>query len=164
MTPTQRPSTTVNIQLYRYGEGAHLRGICLGVTRFPPRGVRRDTWSERGLCDVWLPNLAPSPELVAAFRGGKISFSTFATRYRREMRAPEARHLIELIAGIARLQPVNLGCVCADPTRCHRSLLGKLVEQAQAGLHWRDSLATAAPDAPRPFASPPCDMPEIVDD
>ncbi len=151
------------VQIYRYGEAAHLPGLNLGVTRFPPRGVARDTWSERGFCDVWLPNLAPSRELVAAVRGGRMSFATFAARYRAEMRTPAARHLIEFLAALARVQPINLGCVCADPARCHRSILRALVTQAEPTLHLRPGADWRTPATPRSLASPPCDMPEIAD-
>lgn len=155
--------TSQTIQVYRYGEAARLRGLCIGVTRYPPRGIRRDTWSELGICDVWLPNLAPSRDLVAAYRRGKISHAVFLARYRSEMRTPGARHLIELLAGIARLQPINLGCICADPARCHRSVLRQLIVNAQTGLRVRSRDAPRIADNAHPCASPPCDMPEIVD-
>lgn len=157
------PDRSLSIGIYRYGEGRPLRGLCIGVTRHPPRGIRRDRWSELGLCDVWLPLLAPSRELVAAYRGNHIDYTTFAAHYRREMARPEARHLIALLAGVARGQIIHLGCVCADPSRCHRSILRDLVARAQALAHVRRGFSSAASAEPGECSSPPCSMPEIED-
>lgn len=159
-TAAHRTST---IGIYRYGEGASLRGLCIGVTRHPPRGIPRDRWSELGLCDVWLPLLAPSRELVAAYRRGGLAHSTFVTRYRREMARPEARHLITLLAGVALGQPIHLGCFCADPARCHRSILRDLVARAQAAVAMRRQPGALPADVPRGCSSPPCSLPEIED-
>lgn len=152
-----------SIGIYRFGEGATLPGLCIGVTRHPPRGVRRDRWSELGLCDVWLPLLAPSRELVAAYRHDGIPYSTFAARYRREMARPEARHLIALLAAVAQARTIHLGCVCADPARCHRSILRDLIVRAQAGSHLRLAFPDTETAGPRGCSSPPCSMPEIED-
>lgn len=140
-----------------------MRGLCIGVTRHPPRGIRRDRWSELGQCDVWLPLLASSRELVAAYRGNRIDYTTFAARYRREMARLEARHLIALLAGVARGQTIHLGCVCIDPSRCHRSILRDLIARVQALAHVRQGLSSDAPAEAGECSSPPCSMPEIAD-
>ena len=39
-------------------------GLRIGTVRRPPRGVPRSEFASRDFYDVWLPNLAPSEELV----------------------------------------------------------------------------------------------------
>lgn len=42
------------------------RGVRIGTVRRPPRGVPKAEFASRDYYDVWLPSLAPSPELVRA--------------------------------------------------------------------------------------------------
>ena len=71
--------------------------------------------------------VAPTSDLIAAFKREQIDFRTFARRYRAQMKAPEARHVIDLLAAVARSQPISVGCFCEDESRCHRSILRVLI-------------------------------------
>lgn len=148
--------TNPAVQIYRYGEPGPRDGLCVGVTHYLPRGVRREEYAIRGYFDVWLPLLSPSRALLKSLQEDEITFSRFAVRYRAEMRRPEARQAISLLAAMARHQSIYLGCFCADPARCHRSLLRELVITAAEELSRR-----ATPS--RRYASPACSMPEIED-
>lgn len=93
------------------------------VCRYRPRGVRKDaeTWEE------WIPDLGPSRELHADYwgkHGEPIPWSTFRRRYLAEMKSQR-----DAIARVAALGTVTLLCssACADPDRCHRTLLRDLV-------------------------------------
>jgi uncharacterized protein YeaO (DUF488 family) len=122
------------IQTYRYGEPRGDDALRLGVARYAPRGISRGDYARKGYLDLWLPALAPTPELVKAYRSGKIDFRQFATRYRAEMKRPEPRQLIDLVAQLARERPVSLGCYCEDEARCHRSLLKALMLAANSAF------------------------------
>jgi len=143
-------------QVYRYGRKTLGRGLFVGVAWCLPRGVRREDYASRGYFDIWMPLLAPSRGLVAAYRGEQISFARFARRYRVEMRSPEARHAIRLLAAVACRLPVHLGCSCADAARCHRTVLQELMADAMTALPRRSGKAGE-------FFSPACSMPEIED-
>lgn len=147
---------SLHLRTYRYGEAVGLSGISLGVTRHPPRGIRREDYRAKGYCDVWMPVLAPSRDLLAAFLAGEIPFKTFASRYRSEMKKGDAHHVIELVAAMAMKSPVNLGCFCEDEARCHRSVLYGLVMDAAKNLE-----ALQAEPSRTECVSPPCSMPEI---
>lgn len=146
----------MNLQIYRYGEPGPRVGLFIGVAHYLPRGVRREDYAARGYFDLWLPLLSPSRELVAAYREDRLTFPQFARRYRTEMRRAEPRQAIRLLAAVAGVQPILLGCFCADAARCHRSVL-------------RDLVTAAAVELPQPTApsgkyfSPACAMPEIED-
>ncbi len=111
-------------------------GPRIGTVRRPPRGVPRDEYSSRNIYDVWLPNLAPSDELLRAGLAvaDERQWRSFARRYRAEMKSPESRHLLDLLAHLSHHTNFSVGCYCADESRCHRSLLRELLAERGARL------------------------------
>jgi uncharacterized protein YeaO (DUF488 family) len=108
-------------------------GIRILVTRYRPRGVRKEdeTW------DVWIPDLGPSRELHAAFygkNGPPIGWTEYRRRYLAEMKDREDR-IEDLARSVAKGDAIALLCsnACVDPERCHRTLLKDLVERKSAG-------------------------------
>jgi uncharacterized protein YeaO (DUF488 family) len=98
--------------------------------------VPREEFARRDYYDVWLPELAPSTELVARARraGTDRDWAAFERAYRREMRRPEARHALDLLAALSHRTDLAVGCYCADESRCHRSSLRELLVDAGADL------------------------------
>lgn len=142
---------------YRYATPRQAgEGLRIGVTRYPPRGVRREDWQRRGYFDLRLPLLAPSAALLKGYRAGRTPWAVFARRYRAEMKQPACQQMIAVLAAFSETTPFSIGCYCADETRCHRSLLLPLILAARA-----DSPATAEEAAT--FASPPCYLAEMGD-
>jgi uncharacterized protein YeaO (DUF488 family) len=111
-------------------------GLRIGTVRRPPRGVPRKRHAADDWYDVWLPELAPSAELVREARGAQTAaeWEAFARRYRREMAAPDKQRLLELLAALSQRTNLAVGCYCEDESRCHRSLLGALLEARGAAL------------------------------
>ena len=104
-------------------------GLRLGTVRRPPRGVPKREYAPRDFYDVWVPELAPSEELVKQGLGAEDerSWRTFVRRYRAEMKRPEASRLLALLAALSRRTEMAVGCYCPDETRCHRSVLRALL-------------------------------------
>jgi uncharacterized protein YeaO (DUF488 family) len=100
-------------------------GLRLGTVRRPPRGVRKEDYAKRDFYDVWLPELAPTQELLSTALSQE--FKTFAGKYRREMKQPAAQHLLATLAALSHTTDFAVGCYCEDETRCHRSLLRELL-------------------------------------
>ena len=115
------------------GEGEGLR---LGTVRRPPRGVPKPEWASRDFYDVWLPDLAPSEELLKRARQAddERSWQGFVKRYRAEMRRPEAVRLLQWLAALSRQTNFALGCYCPDESRCRRSVLRELLLEQGAVL------------------------------
>ena len=112
-------------------------GTRLGTVRRPPRGVRKQDHAALDYYDVWLPELAPDAETVSwavSDPWTEKRWATFAKRYRTEMSAPAARHLIELLAAMSKQTNLSVGCYCEDESRCHRSVLRELLDEAGADL------------------------------
>lgn len=110
-------------------------GLRLGTVRRPPRGVEKKDYAARDFYDVWVPELAPSPELFSWIKSRPITdanWRTCARRYVAEMRQSEARRLVELLAALSRQTNFSVGCYCEDESRRHRSLLRDLLVKAGA--------------------------------
>jgi uncharacterized protein YeaO (DUF488 family) len=112
-------------------------GTRLGTVRRPPRGVPKREFAKRDFYDVWLPELAPSAETVSwalTEPWSPARWRRFARLYRKEMAAPAARHLIELLALLSKSTNFSVGCYCEDASHCHRSLLAGLLDEAGATI------------------------------
>lgn len=79
------------------------------------------------------PEVAPSRELLSAWRAGDLAWEDFASRYRDQVAADQVEQLLSR-DDFAR--PTVLLCSERDPDRCHRRLL---VEHLDA--HWGDVVA-----------------------
>ncbi len=106
-------------------------GLRVLICRYRPRGLpkAKETW------DVWMRDLAPSPELFDAFYGkGRtpITLDEYRERYTREMEA-QNEHIAELAARVDRGETVTLLCSkdCILEPICHRTLLAGLIEAAR---------------------------------
>jgi uncharacterized protein YeaO (DUF488 family) len=98
--------------------------------------VPRAEHASRDFYDVWLPDLAPSEALVkqALRAADDRAWRGFTRRYRAEMKRPEARRLLDLLAALSRRTNLSVGCYCDDESRCHRSVLRALLEEHGATL------------------------------
>jgi uncharacterized protein YeaO (DUF488 family) len=114
-------------------------GVRLGTVRRPPRGVPKEDFARRDYYDVWLPNLAPSAELMAEGRAAQEqqddkAWAAFSRRYHAEMKQPDASHLLDALAALSHQASFALGCYCEDESRCHRSLLRRLLQERGAAI------------------------------
>ena len=107
-------------------------GLRIGTVRRPPRGVRKEEIAREDFYDVWLPELAPSAELLAWVKSEPLTpkrWTAFKRKYQREMREPVAQRLIALLAAMSKQTNLAVGCYCEDEGRCHRSVLRELLEE-----------------------------------
>lgn len=111
-------------------------GLRLGTVRRPPRGVAKEEFASRDYYDVWVPNVAPSAELMAQGRAAAsdAEWNTFRRKYRAEMNQPEAAHVLDLLAAMSHQSAFSVGCYCEDEQRCHRSVLRELLAQRGADI------------------------------
>jgi uncharacterized protein YeaO (DUF488 family) len=112
-------------------------GVRLGTVRRPPRGVPKTEFAARDFYDVWLPELAPSGDVVSealSHAWTDESWRRFARTYRRQMRAPAAQHLIATLATLSHQADFSVGCYCEDEAHCHRRLLRELLRDAGANI------------------------------
>ena len=111
-------------------------GLRLGTVRRPPRGVPKTQIAKLDFYDVWLPNLAPSQELVALAQRSQDerSWKSFERKFRAEMSRPDAVRILDLLAALSRQTSFSLGCYCENEEHCHRSVLRELLAERGAKL------------------------------
>ena len=113
------------IRIVRLGSPrAKNEGVRVGTVRRPPRGVPKAEYTARDLYDVWFPELVPSETLL---REGLVAVDAtawrrFVRRYRAEMKTPQARHSLDLLAALSHQTNLSVGCYCERAERCHRSV------------------------------------------
>jgi uncharacterized protein YeaO (DUF488 family) len=110
-------------------------GTRILITRFRPRGLPKaqETWTE------WNHEVAPSPDLVKAFKGKDgigMTWSVYRASYLKQMK--EKTEAIDALAKrVAAGETITLLCSssCLREDRCHRSLLKELIERRIEKAH-----------------------------
>lgn len=112
-------------------------GPRLGTVRRPPRGVRKEDYAKQNYFDLWLPDVAPSAELVK-FALSKpwtdARWKQYEKRYRQQMRRPVPQRLLRLLALLSHQSHFSVGCYCENENRCHRSILRDLLHELGASI------------------------------
>lgn len=105
-----------------YDEASPDDGLRVLTMNYWPRGISKER------AGTYKRLLAPSRDLLRAFKDGTVAWPEFEARYLEEMRAPDQRGEITALAGLAAEQTVTVMCACIDEARCHRRLLRELIE------------------------------------
>jgi uncharacterized protein YeaO (DUF488 family) len=135
--PTPYEEGGMAVRVVRLGSKRYAgEGLRIGTVRFPPRGVPKSRYGADDWYDVWLPDLAPTAELVRSARSASTDarWAAFARKYRAEMSRPERARLLDLLAALSHRTNFSVGCYCADESRCHRSVLGALLRERGAKM------------------------------
>jgi len=120
----------VAISIVRLGSprGTH-EGLRIGTVRRPPRGVAKQDFAKLDYYDVWLPILSPSAKLVSVGLRAEHdkAWKSFERKYRAEMNLPDASRTLDLLAALSHNANFSVGCYCENESRCHRSILKRLL-------------------------------------
>lgn len=106
-------------------------GLRILATRFRGRGMSTSRYH------VWMANLGPSETLLRSVMIGKIPWSEFGRRYRKELfeggtidrrnrtiKNHGQKFTLRLLQELAKRETVTLMCHCAEEERhCHRHIL-----------------------------------------
>ncbi len=118
------------IQIKRaYDEVGPDDGYRVLVDRLWPRGVKK----EELRLDLWLKEIAPSPELRTWFGHDPARWEEFRRMYRQELRAPVRRHLIRDLAEWARRGPLTLVYGARDEEHNGAVVLKEMLDELVAG-------------------------------
>lgn len=127
----------MGVRIVRLGEPRESgEGLRIGTVRRPPRGVPKEEFSSRDYYDVWLPNLAPSADLMTQGRTAltDAEWKAFVRGYRKEMALPEASHVIDTLAALSHSADFAVGCYCEQESHCHRGVLRELLAERGAKI------------------------------
>jgi uncharacterized protein YeaO (DUF488 family) len=127
----------MSVRVVQLGSQRHPEeGLRIGTVRRPPRGVPKARFAVDNWYDVWLPQLAPSVELVKKAQAATSAedWRTFVRQYKAEMARPDNTRLLILLASLSRRTNFSIGCYCEDESRCHRSVLREILSEHGASL------------------------------
>jgi uncharacterized protein YeaO (DUF488 family) len=127
----------MTLRIVRLGSPRHPgEGTRIGAVRRLPRGVPKARYAADDWLDVWLPDLSPSPELLARGKAARTDaeWAAFTRAFRVEMDRPTPRRTLDLLAALSHDAHFALGCYCEDESRCHRSVLRALLQQRGAKI------------------------------
>jgi uncharacterized protein YeaO (DUF488 family) len=102
-----------------YDPAARTDGLRVLVMRLWPRGIRKSA------VDLWLRDLGAEIGNLRAWNAGRLSWPELRRRYLAGLRRPPAAPVLARLRTLARRRRVTLLCSCADPARCHRTLLAQ---------------------------------------
>ncbi len=100
-----------------YEPAARTDGLRVLVMRLWPRGIRKSA------VDLWLRDLGAELGNLRAWNAGRLSWPELRRRYLAGLTRPPAAPVLIRLRALARRRRVTLLCSCADPARCHRTLL-----------------------------------------
>ena len=98
-------------------------GTRILITRFYPRGVRKDHF------DYWIRELAPSKSLLKSYKEGQQNWDDFKLAFLSELRDNiESLEIIQALNHHITNDNVTLLCYEKDGTPCHRHMIRDIVE------------------------------------
>lgn len=102
-------------------------GIRILVTRFYPRGVRKDHF------DHWIRDLSPSIELLRGYKSGETTWAEFTSSLLSEFKGNiNSLETIYRLHSESNLNNITLLCYEKEGTLCHRYILRDII--ANPGL------------------------------
>jgi len=91
------------------------------VMRLWPRGIKKSA------VDLWLKDLGAEIANLRAFKAGRIGWPEMRRRYLAGLRREPAAAALKRLRAMSNRGRITVLCSCADPKRCHRSLLRAVV-------------------------------------
>jgi len=112
------------------GRASHRDGAASATRREKAEIAKRDIY------DVWLPDFAPSENLLKEFFPiiDDKAWKTFKRRFLAEMKAPAPKHDLDLLTALSHQTNLAVGCYRKEEARCHRSLLRELLLERGASV------------------------------
>ena len=126
---------TMTVRIVRLGTARHHNeGPRIGTVRRPPRGVPKSKFSSGNWYDAWLPELSPSEATVkiALKAETDAQWRAFTRRYEKEMKAATPSRILDVLAALSHSADFSVGCYCEHESRCHRSILRRLLQERGA--------------------------------
>jgi len=142
----------MGLKIVRLGSArAENEGVRIGTVRRPPRGVPKSEYAAQNWYDVWLPNIAPTAELMKVGQAVETEsdWAAFCKRFRRELAAPEKAHVLDLLAVLS--QTTNFSAktrsdaIAPSCASCWRS--GAPGSTSQHRSSWKESAGATGPSA-----------------
>lgn len=99
------------------------------VDRLWPRGIKKEVLR----LDLWLKDIAPSPQLRTWFGHDPSRWEEFRRMYRQELAAPTMQHLLKDLAAASHTGPVTLVYGARDQEHNGAVVLKEILDEMAAG-------------------------------
>lgn len=83
--------------------------------------------------DIWMPTLAPSPELFKDYQANLVDWPEYVIRFNQDV-IINYHHHIELLLDMSRHNNITLLCWELTPEFCHRRLIMEEVQKINPSL------------------------------
>ena len=102
-----------------YDKSSKEDGMRLLITRYYPRGVKKDRF------DKWVRDLSPKPDLLKEYRAGSIDWPEFVKRFKLQLKTSEESiaAMKELFELTRRRKNITLLCYEREGENCHREIV-----------------------------------------
>lgn len=97
-----------------------------GITPHP--GIKPDMYDE------WLPEVAPSADLLGDYYKRGLGWDEFTERYIEQLSKDKRKRIIEKLASRALSQDITIMCIEETPEYCHRRLLAEECKRIEPDL------------------------------
>lgn len=112
-----------------YDQKEESDGIRILITRYYPRGIRKDNF------DFWFRDLSPSRHLLKSLKHGIISRSVFFQLFCRDLRSDEKKlELCKQLAIKSMNKNITLLCFEEEEIFCHRYYVKRICENELVNL------------------------------
>jgi uncharacterized protein YeaO (DUF488 family) len=109
-----------------YEPASRADGTRVLVMRLWPRGIRKSA------VDLWLRDLGAELRDLRLWHAGQLSWPELRRRYLAGLKQPPASEALAELRSLAQRGPLTLLCSCADPARCHRTVLAGVLKRASS--------------------------------
>jgi len=107
-----------------YEEKTSSDGIRVLITRFYPRGVKKECF------DIWIRGASPTPDLLKEYKKGLIGWPEFSKRFRKQLTSlEESKAAMDSILELSKSSDITLLCYEKEGENCHRTLVKSRVEK-----------------------------------
>ena len=101
-----------------YDEKSGADGMRILITRFYPRGVKRERF------DLWIKNVSPKADLLRSFREGSIGWEEFERRFKLQLDSDEdSRAAVKQLLELSKKRSITLLCYEREGEKCHRHIV-----------------------------------------
>lgn len=108
-----------------YEPSSRKDGYRVLIDRLWPRGIKKQELD----CDEWLKDLAPSTELRKEFSHDPAHWKSFVGAYKKELRSPQARELLEKLGRQAAKRTLTLLYGARDEEHNNAVVLKEVIEK-----------------------------------
>lgn len=93
-------------------------GLRILITRYYPRGVKRDKF------DLWIRGASPTRDLLKSYRQGSIDWSEFKKQFSKQLSSEEeSKTAMNELFTLAKKKSITLLCYEREGQNCHRQIV-----------------------------------------